>query len=249
VTPPKILFIAILGIVHHCFAFEIISKDSATPIYAVPYTISSPGIYYLANNIFSTANAKITISASNVVLDLGGHTLQTSSEDEVILVSGGSGPKVFEYGGGSFNVTVQNGTLVNNVAGCFVLGGHACVIDHVTMISNGLCTLYDEGGISNRISNCVFASGTSWEPPIGPHGEFGATVVLLGCGDLFENNMVYGDVGSSNTGAVASTLGNVFRNNVVWSPPPSPSVPPGNGIGTDQYDVSVGNLLPGGTPP
>lgn len=134
------------------------------------------------------------------------------------------------------------------MAGCFVLGGHACVIDHVTMISNGLCTFYDEGGIGNHISNCVFASGTTWEPPVGPHGEFGVTVMLLGCGDLFENNMVYGGVGSGNTGAVGSALGNVFRNNVVWSPTNS-GAPNFSAIGTDQYDVSVGNTFPGGTPP
>ena len=182
------------------------------------------------------------------MLDLGGHTLQVSSADECILVSGSgsNGPKIFANGYGSFNVTVQNGVLINNVAGCFLLAGHACVIDHVSMVSSGLCTLYDEGGVCNRISNCVFASGTSWEPPIGPHGEFGATVVLLGCGDLFENNMVnssgFGAVSSSNTGAVGSPLGNVIRNNVIWSTSPA------NALGTDEFDVSLGNVIPLGAP-
>jgi hypothetical protein len=49
----------------------------AGEITSVPYTISSPGIYYLARDITSTnPNANITLSASDVVLDLQGHTLQ-----------------------------------------------------------------------------------------------------------------------------------------------------------------------------
>jgi hypothetical protein len=48
-------------------------------INSVPYSISSPGTYTLANNIISKANAKIRIAASNVVLDLEGHTFEVSA--------------------------------------------------------------------------------------------------------------------------------------------------------------------------
>jgi hypothetical protein len=244
-----ILAIAILGIVNHGFAFEAGSIEAATPISSVPYTINSPGIYYLANNIFSHANAKITISASNVVLDLGGHTLQVSSTDECVLVSGPTftGPETVWTGAGrgSFNVTIQNGALVNNVAGCILIeGAHGCVIDHVSAISGGMCTLFDISGANNRISNCTFASGSSLQGPNGPHGPASFTVFLLGCGDLVENNVVTSvksfAIGSTNTGAAGTTLGNVLRNNVVWSPSASIS-----SVGIDQFDVSTGNLFPG----
>ena len=76
------------GIVHHGFTFDTGSDEAAIPISSVPYTINSPGIYYLAKNVFTNANAKITISASSVVLDLGGHTLQVSSTDECTFVKG-----------------------------------------------------------------------------------------------------------------------------------------------------------------
>ena len=245
-----ILAIALLGIVHHGFAFETGSNEAAIPIVSEPSTISSPGIYYLANDIFSDANAKITISASNVVLDLGGHTLQVSSTDECILIAGqtfGPGTVWTGAGRGSFNVTIQNGALINNVAGCiFIRAGHGCVIDHVSATSAGQCTLFDEAGASNRISNCIFASGNpaTLQGPIGPHGPLEYTVFLLGCGDLFENNVATSITGpaiySGNTGGVGTTLGNVLRNNVVWSP-----LAPISSVLIGQFDVSTGNLFPG----
>ena len=89
-----ILTIALLGIANCGFAFQTGSNEAAIPINSVPYTINSPGIYYLANDIISHANAKITISASNVVLDLGGHTLQVSSTDECIFVGARAIPPI-----------------------------------------------------------------------------------------------------------------------------------------------------------
>ena len=244
---------ALLGIANYSFAFGIVSKEAAIPIVSVPYTISSPGIYYLANNIFSHANAEITISASNVVLDLGGHTLQVSSTDVCIRIQGQAfGPETVWTGSGrgSFNVTIQNGTLVNNVAGCiYIGGGHGCVIDHVSAISVGQCTLMDLMGANNRISNCTFSSGfsaTSWMGPVASHGPSEFTVFLDGCGDLFENNIISssatigGPLFSGIDGADGSNLGNVLRNNVIWSAIPNP-----RGVHTfGQFDVAVGNLFP-----
>jgi hypothetical protein len=235
--------IAILGIVHHGFAFDTGSDEAAIPISSVPYTINSPGIYYLAKNIFTNANAKITISASSVVLDLGGHTLQVSSTDECIFVKGTvGGPPVT-------NVTIQNGALVNNVAGCIFLNfTNGCVIDHVSATAAGQCTLFDEGGANNRISNCIFASGKPASPqgPFGKNGPAPCTVFLEGCSDLVENNIITsaesGAVESANTGGVGLAT-NALRNNVVRTPlfgAPSPSV-----VLDGFNDVYIGNLFPG----
>jgi hypothetical protein len=42
-----ILTSAILATANYGFAFEAGSDEAATPINSVPYTITSPGIYYL----------------------------------------------------------------------------------------------------------------------------------------------------------------------------------------------------------
>ena len=59
-------------------------------INSVPYTISSSGSYALAHDIITHADAKISIYASNVVLDLEEHTLEVSATDECIGVGFGN---------------------------------------------------------------------------------------------------------------------------------------------------------------
>jgi hypothetical protein len=202
-----------------------------TPISAVPYTISSPGVYYLANDIFSSANAKITISANNVLLDLQGRTLQSAATDECLLASG-------------INITVRNGVLVNTVGGCIFLGARTGVIDHIIATSSGICTLYDQGGRNNRITHCVFVSGNVFQGQPTPYGEAPATVFMAGCGDLFEDNIVtsvrpgFWAIESANVGGLGSTLGNAIRNNVVRTPYAVP-------IQLDQFDTYSGNMFPG----
>ena len=212
-------------------------------INAVPYTISSPGIYYLANDIISHANAKITITASNVVLDLGGHTLQVSSTDECIFVGFGATPPA------PMNVTIKNGALVNNVAGCiFMARAIGCVIDHVSATAAGQCALFDESGINNQISDCIFSSGqpTSPQGPFGCRGPGGSTIELLGCSDLIENNIItsaeVSAISTGSTGCAASPAGNALRNNVIRSAHSVYGVAP---VSLDQYDVYIGNLFPG----
>jgi hypothetical protein len=214
------------------FAVEIY-KDRATPISSVPYIISSPGIYYLANDITSSnPNAKITITASNVVLDLAGHTLRVATQDECILIEG-SPPagtlNLFWVGhNGSINVTVQNGTLMNTVAGCIFMGAvHAGIIDHVTMIAAGQNAFTDELGFFNRISNCMLSAGNPQKitGPFPSHGYSDTTVDLFASGDVFENNIVtaswiHGGAlrsASSPDGGDISNSGNAILNNVLWS--------------------------------
>jgi hypothetical protein len=227
--------------VHHSFAFDTGSNEAATPINSVPYTISAPGIYYLAKDIFSSANAKITISANNVLFDLGGHTLQVSAIGECILVEG-------------INVTVQNGTLINNIGGGIFLNAHTSVIDHIVATSAAACAFYDQegeypSGTNNRISNCVFLSGNDVSSgPVTPRGPALYTVFFFGGGDLFENNIVTSirpgvpAIYSANTGPVNSSFGNAIRGNIV-------RVPAGTiDIDMDEFDTYSGNLFPGQPP-
>jgi len=52
------------------------SDEVRTPISSVPFTITAPGSYYLTGNMTLATGAAITISSSNVTLDLMGFTLQ-----------------------------------------------------------------------------------------------------------------------------------------------------------------------------
>ncbi|MHA3770489.1 hypothetical protein ACXR0O_03010 [Verrucomicrobiota bacterium sgz303538] len=85
--------------------------QTATPITTLPATIKKPGIYVIKKDLnFKLATgAAITITANNVILDLGGHVLSnslastaTSTPTAAIGVSS-SGP---------INVTVRNGRIV-----------------------------------------------------------------------------------------------------------------------------------------
>ncbi len=82
--------------------------EPRTPIYSLPYTISQSGSYYFTGNLeFSDPSGDaITITASNVTLDLMGFTLSST-------------PGVIGYGihlASPFivGVTIQNGTIAGN---------------------------------------------------------------------------------------------------------------------------------------
>ncbi|MCA9307861.1 MAG: hypothetical protein KDA16_15140, partial [Phycisphaerales bacterium] len=76
--------------------------EPRTPIASLPYNITAPGSYYLTGNL-ATAGNGITVSASDVTIDLMGFTITGSDPNDftgVLLTSD------------SFdNVTVRDGTL------------------------------------------------------------------------------------------------------------------------------------------
>lgn len=213
-----------------CLLLLISSNCYATPatIDSVPYNITQSGEYLFTHQILEPGvNAQITISASNVLLDLQGHTLEVSDSGEAILVNGFIAQHsaftepntLFGPGGKSiFNVTIQNGTIINHSAGCVLFQFAAnCTLKNVLLVSPAKCVFYDENGSGNHIVDCTFASGNQVLPPDGSHGPSFDTVALEGCFDLLENNRVGGSIASFNTGAANSIHGNVIRNNVLWT--------------------------------
>jgi hypothetical protein len=223
-----------------------IASAQNNEINSVPYTISSPGVYHLGKSIVNNTDAKITITSSDVALDLGGHLLQTSSSTASVVVSGMGVPRP------AYNVTIRNGRIVNNVSGCIVLStGNACVVDNVVAISAALWTVSDTLGVNNRISNCVLNSGV--QPPASPL-QLG-TLSLAGSSDLVEGNIItstspfWGPLDISESGGAISFAGNVIRNNVFhfnpqFLPRSEPFPPPSN----SGPDIFIGNLYPGETP-
>jgi hypothetical protein len=234
----------------------IVNYSSAGEITSVPYTITSPGVYYLAHDITSTnPNGEITIAANNVVLDLQGHTLTVSTNDVCINITGGGGPPTTEifFGvrpGNALNVTVKNGTLINYIGSCLFMGlTRDCIIDHVTMIAAGQNALTDTLGFFNRITNCNISAGNPTNFIVSSLvGYSAAAVTLAYSGDLVENNMITSfwihgwslTSGSHPTGNASSNSGNTIRNNTIWS----------FGYGSvvlDTIDASSGNLFLGPT--
>jgi hypothetical protein len=78
--------------------------DKRTPISSLPFTIGTPGSYYLTGNLQFTAAAghAITITVSNVTLDLMGFTLSSSS-----AVTGDA----IHLNGALRNIAVTNGVI------------------------------------------------------------------------------------------------------------------------------------------
>jgi hypothetical protein len=233
--------IAIFGIAF--LGSAAIANAQIHEIHSVPYTISSPGIYFLLHDIISHANAKITITASNVVLDLGGHTIEVSTTDEIISVG-----SVFSSAIPN-NIVIKDGALINDLAGCILLvDSKQCVLDHVSATAADQCVLLDESGVNNRISHCTFVSGipTSLLGPVGCRGPGLATVELLGCSDLLEDNIItsakVSAISTVVTGCAAGSGGNVLRNNIIRA---AASSVQGLAVLLDQFDVYIGLFFPG----
>src|SRR5450631_969089 len=53
--------------------------EARTPISSAPFTISTPGSYYLTANLPVTTGNAIVISANNVTLDLNGFTISSTA--------------------------------------------------------------------------------------------------------------------------------------------------------------------------
>jgi hypothetical protein len=94
--------ISILGAT---LSFLSAASYAQTPITSVPYTISAPGRYILANNLtYSAASGNaITVEASNVSIDLNGYYLYCPT-------SNNSANGIYENN--LANLQVRNGIIV-----------------------------------------------------------------------------------------------------------------------------------------
>ena len=82
--------------------------EARTPISAAPFNISTSGSYYLTQNLNVTSGSAVTISTSNVTLDLNGFTI-SSTESPAGSSSG------IAIASGLANITILNGLITGNV--------------------------------------------------------------------------------------------------------------------------------------
>ena len=104
----KLLLLAVVGAVllssaplwaDDGFYVVAVGGGVGTKISSLPYTISTPGFYYLSKDL-STSGAGITVNASHVTIDLMGFSLVGTDKTNTGI-----------YISGKTNVEVRNGTV------------------------------------------------------------------------------------------------------------------------------------------
>jgi hypothetical protein len=136
--------------------------EPRTPISSGPYTISSPGSYYLTTNITVSGGNAITIATNGVTLDLGGFTISSTAVSA-------NGYGILMTNSKARNLTILNGFIeggvTNNGSGTYSGSGfltgiyysvNAPVNTRVSGVSVAGC-LYDGIYLGNGDSTLVEA--------------------------------------------------------------------------------------------
>jgi len=141
------------------------SRGVGTKIASLPYTISSPGFYYIDKDLSCSGAHGITINADHVTLDLMGFSL---------IGPGGTGGNYGVYMSERANVEIRNGT-VRNFSGHGIGEGYTGATGHriVNMRArdNGGSGI-SLGGTSHTVKGCTaVGNGTT-----GIYASYGSTI-------------------------------------------------------------------------
>jgi hypothetical protein len=130
------------------FAATAITGSAQTTITSIPFTITKSDTYILDKNFAtSSTGAAITVAASDVVIDLGGHTLKqkaTTAAGEGILVNATEN-----------NVTVENGTVSGFIHGLEFDGSQQILIQNLHL-SNCQILIDVQNSFAGLIQNSSF---------------------------------------------------------------------------------------------
>jgi hypothetical protein len=169
----------------------------------IPLTISTPGSYYLAENLRHTANsACITVTASHVTIDLCGFTMD----------GGGTGNYGF-YLTEVVNVEIRNGTIYDFEMGIIVpasstAGSHHRVLN-VRLLSCSDAELFFRYRDNCQVRDCTVADGS----------ETGYCIIIGDNGIVSGNTIYNNSVSSADrpygvyAGSGSSVIGNTSRSN------------------------------------
>jgi hypothetical protein len=146
----------------------------AITITSLPFTISAPGNYKLTKNLtYSGSSNAITVSASNVVLNLNGFTLSGtgSSNSSIAIYDDGFSSVTLQNGTttgfadalegeNASQILVQNLTMFNNELGIALISCNYCAIQNCVMVGVGEFV----GGFglvpNSTVANCVVKNCT-----------------------------------------------------------------------------------------
>jgi parallel beta-helix repeat protein len=208
-------------------------KKVGTEINSLPYTISSPGFYFISKNLTSASDG-IVVNSDNVTIDLmgftingpegGGDGIYFDSKNNVEIRNGGI--KDFSYGirgvtDGQSNKVIAVKTISNGGYGIFLKGNNHGVKD-CTVIGCGAYGIYvpDAGG--HTIKGNTVSGSRYYGIVAGP----GSTVMGNNCnnndqhginalgGCTVINNTVYNN---ALAGIILDSNGNSVINNTAYN--------------------------------
>jgi hypothetical protein len=167
------------------------------PIMTVPYTIISPGLYHVCTDLTLTTGTSplIAINASNVTLDLGGHTLSTGTSNYGVAIDAGS----------VNNIHVCNGSIAiggtGTHEGVIVRSVNTIILEDLS-IFNGPDALMSIGSNCDGVTirRCIF------------NGNNGQTTGITNPGALYIDGLYSTPSGVTNNITVEDC---VARDNVV----------------------------------
>jgi parallel beta-helix repeat protein len=210
--------------------------EPRTPISSAPFTVSSPGSYYLTTNLTGAASGSgIIISANNVTVDLNGFALQgvTSSIDGIQLsdtstnvtvrngtISGWGGHGVYfgDYGNASQNLVLEHLTVSANANGIY---GANCIVQNCQSSDNSNYGIYVAPGtvshclVQNNSGSGIYVNGPGSEV-IGNNcvgnntvtNAYSAAIFINDSRNRIEDNHITG-------GMVGIRTGGSYNNNVI----------------------------------
>ena len=115
--------------------FPLRAADGRIPIASVPYTITQPGVYYLTRDLTLASGSAITVNASNVEVDLAGHTLTLGDTFGIPIAIGST----------SGNIRITNGRLLGGQFGVDIEPSVADAfyqLDHLTLSGQSFAGIY-----------------------------------------------------------------------------------------------------------
>lgn len=180
-------------------------------ISALPVTISNAGSYYLTTNLTGvSASHGITVSASDVTLDLNGFSLIGVAGALTGITSAAP----------ALALTVRNGTLRNWPGGAIAVAGTDARFESLNVYSNGTSFAITAGARAQLRSSSLAqnAAGVS----LGPGGAVSDCVIrhntgtglLTGEGSLVRHCVVFGNAGNGVVlGNGSSLQGGIVRTN------------------------------------
>jgi hypothetical protein len=184
--------------------------EPRTPISSVPFTIITPGSYYLTTNVTSTANLTINIAVSGVTLDLNGFTISST------VANAANGGTAILLTSGLSDITIFNGHIrsgvTNNSSGVFSGAGFSSGIFYsglIEPVNTRVSGVSFAGCLTNGIylgtddSTLVEACTVRTMGSVGIKASIIKNCVALDCGSYG----IYGDQVSDSRGDAIGSYG------------------------------------------
>jgi hypothetical protein len=231
---------------------------SATPITKVPFVITKPGLYMVKKDLVSASatGTAITISASNVTLDLGGHVLSGGTNNAGYGVRSYPNPT---------NITVRNGVIRNFSVGVELQNNYLGwrLVEDLVVANSGItgititassievrnCKVLDTGylsssgntfGIAVESNDATVADNVVSNISTGPGHSSSGIVFSVLRGGVLENNLVVSNT-TGTWGISCDSVGIFAVGNTITNFTNGLTI-----IGTGKYQ---GNLTKGCTTP